>query len=116
MKIGALKVGSLQGVYVMHQREQYHGWVIELMSDQVGYSFQCRHPDQNIVISNRRTYLTYEKALETAKLRADLESVHLSLSHFLDGKFQLFLLNPVERSALENSIVQCIDAVSHQVQ
>ncbi|MBD0268551.1 MAG: hypothetical protein ICV77_09685 [Cyanobacteria bacterium Co-bin8] len=96
----------------MSHAEPYNGWLIELVRGQAGYSFRCQHPGQNFVVSDERTYLTYEQALKAARLRADLESVQLALRHFINGRLQLLLLSPAERVALENSLAQCVNAVS----
>ena len=100
--------------YEMRQAEPYHGWLIELVQEQAGYLFQCRHPGRDWVVSDERPYLTYEQALRAARLRADLESVQLALSHFVNGRLQLLLLSPAERAALDNSLTQCVAAVSDQ--
>lgn len=94
----------------MGSGEPYHGWLIEVVEEATGYSFRCHHPMQELVVGDHQAYLTYEQALKVARLRADLESVRLSLVYFLHSKLQLLLLSPNERAALENSITQCVDA------
>jgi hypothetical protein len=94
--------------------EFYHGWVIRISQDQAGYFFQCWMSEQQTVIIDAQCFSTLDQALQAAKLRADLESVRLSLTAFLRGKLQFLLLNPEEQNALEHSIVQYIDAAKHQ--
>ncbi|HEY9735900.1 MAG TPA: hypothetical protein V6D06_06440 [Trichocoleus sp.] len=96
----------------MRQTEPYHGWLIEVVQEQAGYLFQCCHPERDFVVTDQRSYLTFEQALQAAKLRADLESVQLALHHFINGRLQLLLLSPAERAALEDSVAQCVAAVS----
>lgn len=96
------------------QTEPYHGWIIEITQDALGYTFQCLQLEQQISVTNDQHYLTVEQALSGGQLRADLESVRLSLTTFLQGKFQLLLLNSHERSALEASVNQYIDLAQHQ--
>ncbi|HEY9880681.1 MAG TPA: hypothetical protein V6D29_19645 [Leptolyngbyaceae cyanobacterium] len=97
----------------MGNGEPYHGWLVEIVEESSGYSFRCHHPKQELVVSDHQVYLTYEQALKVARLRADLESVRLSLVYFLHSKLQLLLLSPAERSALENSITHCVNATIH---
>lgn len=94
--------------------ESYHGWLIELICESAGYTFRCQHPQTDFSAGDGQYYGTYEQALQVARLRADLESVRFSLSHFLNSKLQLLLLSPAERLALQNSLEQCVSAVSHQ--
>jgi hypothetical protein len=92
------------------REEFYHGWIIQVAQEQVGYTFQCWMSHQEVSITDAQSYLTFEQAFIAGRSRADLESVRLSLTAFLNGKLQLLLLNSDERNALENSIVQYIDA------
>lgn len=96
----------------MSKQEPYHGWLIELISEQAGYSFQCCWPEKSITASDNQIYATSEQALRGARLRADLETVRLSLSSFLQGKLQRLLLSSDERTALENSITQIVDSAT----
>ncbi len=96
----------------MSSQEPYHGWLIELIQEQAGYSFQCCWLEKSISVSDHQIYVTSEQALRGARLRADLETVRLSLSNFLQGKLQRLLLSPDERASLENSIAQIVDSAT----
>ena len=96
------------------REEFYHGWVIQVAQEHAGYTFQCWMSDQQVGVTDAQSYATLEHALRAGRLRADLESVRLSLTAFLHGKLKLLLLNPDERNALENSIAQYIDTAKHQ--
>ncbi|MBD2464685.1 hypothetical protein H6G89_27135 [Oscillatoria sp. FACHB-1407] len=95
--------------------EFYHGWMIQVAQEQMGYSFQCFMAEQQNAVTDAQSYLTVEQALCAGRLRADLESVRLSLTTFLRGKLQFLWLNSDERNALEHSIAQYIDAAKHQL-
>ncbi|HEY9625459.1 MAG TPA: hypothetical protein V6C78_34385 [Crinalium sp.] len=96
------------------REEFYHGWVIRVAQEQVGYTFQCWMSEQQISVTDAQPYLTFEHAFRAGRWRADLESVRLSLTTFLHGKLHRLLLNADERSALENSIAQYIDTARSQ--
>lgn len=95
--------------------EFYHGWMIQVAQEQVGYTFHCWRAEQQGSLTDAQPYLTLERALHAGQRRADLESVRLSLTSFLRGKFHFLLLNADERNALENSIAQYIDTVKHSI-
>jgi hypothetical protein len=95
--------------------EIYHGWLIRIAQESVGYTFQCWRSEQQIGVTDTQHYSTFEHALRAGRLRADLESVRLSLTTFLHGKLQVLLLNSAERDSLENSIAQYIDLAKHQL-
>jgi len=88
----------------MMRKEFYHGWVIQIFRQSVGYSFECQMAERRGCVSDVQCYATIEQALQAGRLRADLESVRLSLSSFLHGKLKLALLHPDEQNALEDSI------------
>lgn len=98
----------------MVTKEFYNGWLIQIAREQIGYSYQCSAPEQQTMKADMCRYATVDAALHAAKLRADLEGVRLSLTQFLHGKLQRLLLNSEEKTALENSIAQFIDATQHQ--
>ncbi|GAB4367990.1 MAG: hypothetical protein Kow00121_06710 [Elainellaceae cyanobacterium] len=100
------------------QEEFYHGWTIQIAQEQVGYTFQCwmsKPVGEQVSFTDAQYYSTVEHALRIGRWRADLESMRLSLTTFLQGKFQFLLLNSAERNALENSIAQYIDVARHQL-
>lgn len=90
-------------------KETYHGWMIQVSEAQMGYTFHCWITEQEMGVTDAQNYSTLEQAFSAARLRADLESVRLSLTTFLQGKLQFLLLNSAEQIALENSIAQYID-------
>jgi hypothetical protein len=96
------------------QEEFYHGWLIQVIQERAGYTVQCEIPQQQLSIHDTQHYATIEQALIAGRLRADLESVRLSLTRFLRSKLKLLLLYPDEREALESSISQYIDRAKHQ--
>lgn len=100
---------------VQIQEEFYHGWLIQVAEGQLGYAFYCWIEGRPSGITDAQPYATVRAALQAGKLRADLESVRLALTTFLNGKRQFLLLHPDERNALEGSITDYIDTVSHQL-
>lgn len=94
--------------------ECYHGWVIQIAQEQLGYTFQCWMSGRQASVTDAQHYSTCEQALCAGHLRADMESVRLSLTAFLYGKLQFLRLNSDEQNALENSIAQYIDTARHQ--
>ncbi|MBD2088952.1 hypothetical protein H6F67_03680 [Microcoleus sp. FACHB-1515] len=93
------------------KKEFYHGWVIRVVQKPAGYCFECRMIDRHGRVSDAQCYSTPEQALQAGRLRADLESVRLSLTSFLRGKLKLVWLYPDEQTALENSIDRYINTV-----
>jgi hypothetical protein len=85
-------------------KEDYHGWLIELVPQQKGYEFWCWTAGGRIGVSDRKTYTTPGRALMIARRRADLESVRWSLMRFLNDACLRYKLNLEELSALERSI------------
>ncbi len=96
------------------QDEFYQGWIIQIAQDQLGFRFYCWMVERQTGISDGQFYATVEAALRAGRLRADLETVRLALTSFLNGKRQFLLLHIDERNALENSIDRYIDTVKHQ--
>ena len=94
--------------------EFYHGWLIQVAQDQMGYTFQCWRAGHQASVTDAQYYATFEHALRAGQLRADLESVRLSLTTFLRSKRHLLLLHLDEQNALEKSIAQYIDTANHQ--
>lgn len=92
----------------MKAKEQYHGWLIELVSHQDGYSFHCWTAQERVGISDRQIYSTLDQALTIAKKRADLESVRWALTRFLDDACLRYKLNLEELIALEASILEFV--------
>jgi hypothetical protein len=108
-------VDDLAEIMTETREEFYHGWVIQVIQEQMGCTFKCWMSEQQISsITDAQSYSTFEQALSAGRLRADLESVRLALSAFLHGKLQLLLLNSDERNALENSIAQYIATAKPQ--
>lgn len=93
---------------LMRTKEQYHGWLIELVPHQDGYSFHCWTAQERIGISDRQIYATLDQALTIAKKRADLESVRWALTRFLDEACLRYKLNLEELIALEASILEFV--------
>jgi hypothetical protein len=96
------------------REEFYHGWMIQVAQEHIGYTFQCWMSEQQIGVTDAQCYSTFEQAVSAGRFRADLESVRLSLTTFLRGKLHFLLLNSDERNALENSIAQYIDTAKPQ--
>ncbi|HEY9650530.1 MAG TPA: hypothetical protein V6C95_07695 [Coleofasciculaceae cyanobacterium] len=92
----------------MNATEHYHGWLIELSREGTGYSFRCWLPEEQVFISDRKTYPTMEQALRVAKIRADLEAVYLVLLHFLNEVYQQCNLSPDEHIALASSVLEFV--------
>lgn len=100
----------------MVSEDFYHGWVIQVEREPVGYTFQCWMSEQQVDVglTDAQYYSTFDQALSAGRLRADLESVRLSLTNFLRGKLKHLLLYPDEQNSLENSIAQYIDLAKNQ--
>lgn len=99
----------------MAGEEFYHGWLIQITQKQDGFCFQCWMSGGTVGVTDSQPYPTLEQALYAGKLRADLESVRLSLTSFLNSKLHRLLLNSEERSSLERSIIQYIDCAKYQI-
>jgi hypothetical protein len=94
-------------------RKLYHGWLIELTYESIGYSFRCLDLDKGFSISDRQMYPTLWQALQSAQKRADLESVSLALVGFLNEiSGRCYYLGSDDRSALTHSIAQYIESAS----
>lgn len=91
------------------QEISYHGWMIEIIQETSGYRFQCWMTDHLMGVTDYHYYNTFQQAISAGQLRADLESVRLSLTSFLQSKLHRLLLKAPERKALENSIATYID-------
>jgi hypothetical protein len=94
----------------MKLHDLYYGWLIELTPVSKGYVFKCWMPDQQIGISNYQIYPSLSQAIRAARKRAKLESVRLSLIHFLNESYQECNLTAHEHSSLLNSIFEYISA------
>ncbi|MBF2047954.1 MAG: DUF1830 domain-containing protein [Elainella sp. C42_A2020_010] len=94
----------------MKVKEQYHGWVIELVSHPNGYSFHCWTAQERIGITDRQLYSSLDQALTIAKKRADLETMRWALTRFLDDACLHYKLNLDEMIALEASILEFVAA------
>ncbi|MBD2314159.1 hypothetical protein H6G20_21040 [Desertifilum sp. FACHB-1129] len=95
--------------------EFYHGWVIQVTQQPDGYIFQCWMSEKRTSVTDTQSYPTIDRAFRAGQLRADLESVRLSLRNFIRGKLKLLQLYPDEQNALENSVAQYIDTATHQL-
>ncbi|MBW4539079.1 MAG: hypothetical protein KME43_08005 [Myxacorys chilensis ATA2-1-KO14] len=71
--------------------EVYHGWLIELVAESNGFSFQCWLPGNRLAVSDRQVYPTLDAARSAAQTRADVESAKWSLNHwyatYIERKF-----------------------------
>lgn len=65
----------------MTKKKPYHGWLIEVVPQQIGYTFQCWLPNEMVGVSDYQTYPNLESAFVAAQKRADLEAVRLALRH-----------------------------------
>jgi hypothetical protein len=99
----------------MKIKEQYHGWLIELVSHPNGYSFQCWTAQERVGISDRQVYATFDQALNIAKKRADLESVRWALTRFLDDACLRYKLTVEELIALEASVLGFVGAACKEL-
>jgi len=93
----------------------HHGWLVQVTRERTGYAFRCEASELRATVIGDRHYSTCLAALQAGKLRADLESVRLSLTTFIHGKLQRLLLSPEERIALEDSIAQFVEVASHSI-
>jgi hypothetical protein len=92
----------------MTVKEQYHGWLIELVWHHGGYSFHCWTAQERVGISDRQIYSTPDQALAIAKKRADLEAVRWALTRFLDDACLRYKLSLEELIALESSLLEFV--------
>lgn len=97
-------------------RENYHGWLIELLPQLGGYSFQCWTAAGRIGVSDHQIYPTAALALTVARKRADLEAVCWSLTRFLNEACLRYKLNLEESIALENSVLDFATATCKEYQ
>lgn len=109
MSFGALEVSNIAESTM--KKEFYHGWVIQVLKNPAGYSFECQMIDRQGRISDPQCYSTSDQAFQAGRLRADLEGVRLSLTSFLRGKLKRVWLYPDEQTALENSIDRYINTI-----
>lgn len=98
----------------MVNKELYHGWLIEVVLEPEGYSFQCWLPGEMMAVGDRQIYATVEEATLAARVRADLESLRWSLNRFLAEMHQLNRLSFNEQYALSNSITVFVKTLSRQ--
>jgi len=100
----------------MNAGESYHGWLIELIPEPTGYSFRCWIAEEKMTVSDRKTYPTRDRALNAAKLRADLEAVRWTMLHFLNEIYQRCNLSPEEHLSLSCSIAEFVMSSSKKCQ
>jgi len=100
----------------MNTKEAYHGWLIELIPEQTGYSFRCWLPEKKIAVSDRKTYATSEQALAVAKVRADLEAVSWAMLRFLNEVYGHYYISFKEHGSLASSISEFVISASKQCQ
>ena len=86
------------------RKEQYHGWLIELSSDEAGYSYQCWLPGDRLAVSDRMLYSDLEQARSAAQKRADAEAVRWAIKHCYSTYIQ-GALSSDEYSTLEDLIL-----------
>ncbi len=102
--------GAVPVVLDMKIKQNYHGWLIEIVGSLSGYSFQCWYSG-SIAISDYNLYPTLGKALSSAQNRADLESACIALVNFLaEIRGQCYYLGNDDYEALTSSIVQCSES------
>lgn len=93
----------------MPTQQLYHGWLIQLMSEPAGYSFQCCLPDGQITIYDGKTYSTPQQALTVAYHRADLQTAGLALIRFFNEIYgRCYYLTPDDHMALTSSILEVL--------
>lgn len=95
----------------MPTQQLYHGWLIRLMSEPAGYSFQCYFPDGQITICicDGKTYSTPQQALTVAHHRADLEAAGLALIRFFNEIYgRCYYLTSNDHMALTSSILEVL--------
>lgn len=100
----------------MNTTEAYHGWLIELIPEQTGYSFRCWLPKETIAVSDRKVYATSEQALVVAKMRADLEAVSWAMIRFLNEIYGHCSISFKEHGSLASSISEFVISASKQCQ
>lgn len=88
-------------------QELYHGWLIELLQQPQGVSFQCWLPGKRLAVSDRNLYPSLESAREAAHGRADLESVRWAIQHCYANYIQ-GALTPEEYTTLEDLILDVV--------
>ncbi|MFQ4146075.1 DUF1830 domain-containing protein [Chlorogloeopsis sp. ULAP02] len=88
----------------MKLKHFHYGWLIELIPMPTGYLFNCWMPGEKTGLSDRQIYPTFVQALTVAKRRADLQTVSLSLTHFLNQSYKSCNLSLPEYQALEKSV------------
>lgn len=108
--------GKARFAKTMNNKKPYHGWLIELVPEQTGYSFRCWFPEETIGVSDRKTYPTLDSALMAAQKRADIETVSLALLHFLNEVYGHCQLSPDEHVALTSSILEFVTSTSKKYQ
>ncbi|RUR72357.1 DUF1830 domain-containing protein [Chlorogloeopsis fritschii PCC 9212] len=96
----------------MKLKQIYYGWLIELTPLPTGYLFNCWMPGEKTGFSDRQIYPTFVQALMAGKRRADLETVSLSLIHFLNQSYKLCNLSLPEYQALEKSVFDFVKQAS----
>lgn len=100
----------------MKVKQLYHGWLIELIPETVGYSFRCWFPGEETALCDRKTYSTRDQALRVAKVRADLEAAYLVLLRFFNEMYQKSHLTADEHLALASSVLEFVMASSKKSQ
>jgi hypothetical protein len=97
----------------MLTQQKYHGWLIKLVPELVGYSFECCLPEGQVIISDNKIYPTPEQALREAYLRADLETAGLALVSFLNEIYgRCYYLTSDDHMALTSSILEFLRSPS----
>lgn len=100
----------------MKVKQLYHGWLIELIPEPVGYSFRCWFPGEETALCDRKTYSTRGQALRVARVRADLEAAYLAWLRFLNEMYQKSHLTPNEHLALASSVLEFVIVSSKKSQ
>jgi hypothetical protein len=102
--------GGVPVVLDMKIRQNYHGWLIDIVGSPIGYSFYCWHSD-SIAVSDYNLYPSLATALNAAHHRADLESACTALVNFLaEIRGHCYYLGNDDYEALTYSIVECSES------
>jgi hypothetical protein len=97
----------------MLTQQTYHGWLITLVPEMTGYSFECSFLEEQLSVSDDKIYLTPEQAFRAAYMKADLESAGLSLIRFLNEIYgRCYYLTAEDHMALTCSIVDILRSAS----
>ncbi|WP_013334626.1 hypothetical protein [Gloeothece verrucosa] len=90
----------------MSTLQKYHGWMISIIDEPIGFSFYCCFPLKRIALDGCQIYSTQERALAIAKDRIDLALACLALMNFLnEAKQRLYYLSSQEHEVLSYYLI-----------